>query len=67
MSSSSKQQLTIAKVVEQLQYEIKIDRIPVSTSAQEMVDFCIKQEEFDYLVHKQGPNPFKPEKPCPVI
>ena len=67
MSNASKSQLTMAKMVEQLQYEIKIDRIPVSTSAKEMVDYCIKQEEIDYLVHKQGTNPFKPEKPCPVI
>ena len=63
----SKQQMTIAKIVEQLEYEIKIERIPVSTSGKEMLDFCVKEEEGDYLVHKQGPNPFKPEKPCPVI
>ena len=66
MSSTSKQ-LTIAKIVEQLEYELQVERVPVSKSAQEMLEFCIKAEEIDYLVHKQGPNPFKPEKPCPVI
>jgi len=55
------------KLVQQLKMERDVERIPISKAAKDLIDFCTDNEPNDYLVTKQGPNPFKPEKPCPVL
>lgn len=55
------------KLVQQLRMENSVERIPVSKSAKELVDFCIDNEHNDYLLTRETTNPYKPEKPCPVL
>lgn len=65
--SNNKRLQAMEKMVQQLRIENDVDRVPVSKSAKDLVDFCNGQQIHDYLVTKQGPNPFKPDKPCPVL
>ena len=65
--SNNKRHQAMVKLVEQLQHENKVERIPVSQSAQAILDFCNQNTDRDYLITKQGPNPFKPDRPCPML
>jgi len=56
------------KDIEQLKYESSQKKIPVSESAKDLKEYCLKNDQNDYLMTKVGINPFKTEKfGCPLI
>jgi len=65
MSNKRTQQLT--KLVQQLQLENSVERVPVSAAGKDLLEYCNENEKFDYLLSKEGPNNFKPEPRCPVL
>ena len=64
---SSKRTQALTKLVQQLEMENSVERVPVSQSGKDLLEYCCENEKFDYLLSKEGPNNFKPERPCPVL
>jgi len=64
---SNKRTQVLTKLVQQLQVENSTERIPVSKSGKELLDYCCDNEKSDYLLSKEGPNNFKSEPRCPVL
>jgi hypothetical protein len=57
------------RIVQQLEVEAKIERIPVSRAAQAIVQFCEQNGNDDPLLTgiPASMNPFKEKKSCTII
>ena len=64
---SNKRIIALKKEITQLQVEQKQKRLPVSSSGKELVNYICQNQDADYLITKDGMNPFKVKQPCPIF
>jgi len=55
------------KMVDELQYQSNIERLNVSVSAKELVNYVSENHNKDFLLVKPPDNPFKPKSSCGVL
>ncbi|XP_023674799.1 guanine nucleotide-binding protein G(I)/G(S)/G(O) subunit gamma-5 [Brienomyrus brachyistius] len=65
--SSSSNLITMRKIVQQLRFEAKINRVKVSQAAADLQQFCLENAQQDPLVTGMSSNPFKPPRVCSFL
>ncbi|CAG5110638.1 Oidioi.mRNA.OKI2018_I69.chr2.g5020.t1.cds [Oikopleura dioica] len=53
-------------MVEDMQYHRDIERTLFSVAAEDLVAFVQAQYHQDFLMHQEGPNPFRRESSCVI-
>lgn len=64
---SNKRLMALEKEVKQLKLEQEQQRQPVSQTGKSLLEYICTNEQSDYLITKEGVNPYKKERPCPVL
>ena len=55
------------KMVDELKHQSNIQRLPISTSGRQLVEFVSENQNKDFLIVKPPDNPFKPKSSCAVL
>ncbi|KAL4656051.1 guanine nucleotide-binding protein G(I)/G(S)/G(O) subunit gamma-5 [Arapaima gigas] len=67
--SGSSNLVAMKKIVQQLRFEAKINRVKVSQAAADLQQFCIQNAQQDPLLTgvSSGTNPFRQQKVCSFL
>jgi len=52
------------KSVKELDNQLKMNRVPVSTSGRDLLTYVLDNQPKDFLIVKPPDNPFKPKSTC---
>ncbi|CBY32612.1 unnamed protein product [Oikopleura dioica] len=53
-------------MIEDMEFQRDIERTLVSVAAEDLVAFIDSQYHQDFLMHQEGPNPFRKESSCVI-
>ncbi|CBY10666.1 unnamed protein product [Oikopleura dioica] len=53
-------------MIEDMEFQRDIERTLVSVAAEDLIAFIDAQYNQDFLMHQEGPNPFRKESSCVI-